>query len=106
MTPGSGRSPGEGTAGENCLENSVDRGACWVLVHGVTESKVAEHTGRNVTHPLELGCSKGPPAQYHRKQKNQTEITSEAKEKFVFLIKEWMHGRLCAQAQAFHMALV
>ena len=28
LTPGSGRSPGEGTPGENCLENSMDRGAC------------------------------------------------------------------------------
>ena len=86
LTPGSGRSPGEGIQGENCLENSVDRGACWVLVQGVTESKVAEHTGSNVTHLLELGHSKGPPAQCHGRQKNQTEITSEAKEKFGFLI--------------------
>ena len=58
LTPGSGRSPGEGIHGENCLENSVDRGVCWVLVQGVTESKVAEHTGSNVTHPLELGTAR------------------------------------------------
>ena len=40
--PGSGRSPGE----ENgyppqycCLENSMDRGAWWAIVHGVTKSR-------------------------------------------------------------------
>ena len=37
------RSPGEGNGNPlqySCLENSVDRGAWWVLVHGVTELDV------------------------------------------------------------------
>ena len=39
--PGSGRSPGEGTGCPlqySCLENPMDRGAWWALVHGVAES--------------------------------------------------------------------
>ena len=33
-TPGSGRSPGEGSGFQySCLENSMDRGAWWVIVH-------------------------------------------------------------------------
>ena len=41
----SGRSPGEENGNsipeqENaCLENSIDRGAWWALVHGVTKSQ-------------------------------------------------------------------
>ena len=37
--PGSGRSPGEGNGNPlqySCLENPMDRGAWWALVHGVT----------------------------------------------------------------------
>ena len=39
--PGSGRSPGEGNGNPlqySCLENPVDRGAWWAVVHGVAES--------------------------------------------------------------------
>ena len=39
--PGSGRSPGEGNGNPfqySCLENSMDRGAWWATVHGVTKS--------------------------------------------------------------------
>ena len=39
--PGSGRSPGEGNGNllqHSCLENSMDRGAWWAIVHGVTKS--------------------------------------------------------------------
>ena len=38
---GSGRSPGEGNANPlqySCLENSIDRGASWATIHGVTKS--------------------------------------------------------------------
>ena len=38
--PGSGRAPGEGNdypLQYSCLENSVDRGAWWAAVHGLTE---------------------------------------------------------------------
>ena len=40
--PGSGRSPGVGSGNPlqySCLENSMDRGAWWVTVHGVTKSR-------------------------------------------------------------------
>ena len=40
-TPGLGRSPGEGKGYPlqySCLENSMDGGACWATVHGVTKS--------------------------------------------------------------------
>ena len=40
--PGSGRSPG-GRHGKplqySCLENPLDRGAWWAIVHGVTKSQ-------------------------------------------------------------------
>ena len=39
--PGSGRSPGEGNGNPlqcSCLENSMDGGAWWATVHGVTKS--------------------------------------------------------------------
>ena len=38
--PGSGRSPGEGNGNPfqySCLENPMDRGACWVTVHGIAK---------------------------------------------------------------------
>ena len=41
LIPGSGGSPGEGNSYPlqySCLENSMDRGACWATVHGVTMS--------------------------------------------------------------------
>ena len=41
LIPGSGRSPGEGNGSPlqySCLENSMDRGAWWATVHGVTKS--------------------------------------------------------------------
>ena len=37
LIPGWGRSPGEGNGNPlqySCLENSMDRGAWWVAVHG------------------------------------------------------------------------
>ena len=40
--PGSERSPGEGNSNPlqySCLENSMDRGAWWAIVHGVTKSR-------------------------------------------------------------------
>ena len=41
LIPGSGRSPGEGNGNPlqySCLENSMDRGAWWAPVHGVSKS--------------------------------------------------------------------
>ena len=40
--PGQGRSPGEGNGNPlqySCLENSMDRGAWWATVHGVSKSR-------------------------------------------------------------------
>jgi len=42
LIPGKGRSPGEGNGNllwYSCLENSMDRGAWWVTVHGVKKSR-------------------------------------------------------------------
>ena len=55
--PGSGRSPGEGNSKPlqySCLENSMDRGAWWATVHGVTELDTTEQVtlcipGINIT---------------------------------------------------------
>ena len=44
--PGLGRSPGEGNGNplqQSGLENSMDRGAWWGMVHRVTESDTTEH---------------------------------------------------------------
>ena len=41
--PGSGKSPGEGNGNSlqySCLVNSMDRGAWWTMVHGVTKSQI------------------------------------------------------------------
>ena len=43
--PGSGRSPGEeiGYPFYSCLKNSVDRGAWWATIHGVTKGWTQLH---------------------------------------------------------------
>jgi len=41
LIPGSGRSSGEGNGNPlqySCLENPMDGGACWAIVHGVSKS--------------------------------------------------------------------
>ena len=41
LIPGLGRSLGEGNGNllqDSCLENPMDRGAWWAMVHGVTKS--------------------------------------------------------------------
>ena len=41
LIPGLGRSPREGNGNPlqySCLENSMDRGTWWAIVHGVAES--------------------------------------------------------------------
>jgi len=45
--PGSGRSPGGGCGNPlqySCLENPMDRGAWWAMVHRVTESNMTDVT--------------------------------------------------------------
>ena len=40
--PGSGRSPGEGHGNPlqySCLENPLNRGAWWAMIHGITKSQ-------------------------------------------------------------------
>jgi len=42
LTPESGRSPGEGNGYPfqySCLENFMDRGTWWTIVHGVVKSQ-------------------------------------------------------------------
>ena len=45
LIPGLGSSPGEGHGNPlqySCLENPMDRGAWWAMVHRVTESDMTE----------------------------------------------------------------
>ena len=54
LIPGLGRSPGEGNGYPlqySCLENPMNRGACWVVVHRV--SKSANPLNGN---PLQYSC--------------------------------------------------
>ena len=49
--PGSGKSPGGGngnTLQYSCLENSMDRVAWWVAIHGVSQAwtRLSKHTDR------------------------------------------------------------
>ena len=47
LIPGSERSPGERNSNPlqySCLENTMDRGAWWATVPGVTESETTEAT--------------------------------------------------------------
>ena len=47
LIPGSGRSPAGGHSNPlqySCLENPVDQGAWWAMVHRVAESDTAEET--------------------------------------------------------------
>ena len=42
LIPGSGRSPGIGNGNPvqySCLENPMDRGAWWAIVHGIAKSE-------------------------------------------------------------------
>ena len=62
LIPGSGRSPGGGGRGNrlqySCLENPMDRGVWWAIVHGVAESdmtEVTDHTRMHATfHCLDI----------------------------------------------------
>ena len=50
LIPGSGRSPGGGRGNSlqySSLGNPLDKGACWVTVHGVAESDMIEHACRD-----------------------------------------------------------
>ena len=54
LTPGSGRSPGEGNKNLSsilsCLENSMGRGAWWAAVHGITKSRTCLSTHRVINY--------------------------------------------------------
>ena len=60
LIPGSGRSPGGGHGNPlqySCLENSMDRGAWWATVRGVTERRT--RLNRLSTHADLVGLGDG-----------------------------------------------
>ena len=53
LVPGLGRSPGERNGNPlqySCLENPMDRGAWWAIVHGVTKAGTTEQLIHTHTH--------------------------------------------------------
>ena len=57
LIPGSGSSPGEGIGYPlqfSCLENSMDRGAWWAMVHGVAKSQTRQGNFHSLTHSVQL----------------------------------------------------
>ena len=61
--PGSGRFPGEGNGNPlqySCLENPMDRGTWWAIVHGVT---MVRHDYTDLAHSRENPRSNEDPAQ-------------------------------------------
>ena len=54
--PGSGRAPGVGNGNplQSCLENSIDRGAWWATVHGVTKSWIRLSREQDITQVCKL----------------------------------------------------
>ena len=69
-TPGSGRTPGEGNGyllQYSCLDNSIDRGAWWATIHGVTKSWMTERLTLSLTRSTQWN-------QRHRPQEQQLNI--------------------------------
>ena len=55
--PGLGRSPGEGNDNPlqySCLENPMDRGAWWAIIHGDTKSQTRLSSSRTAMHNVEV----------------------------------------------------
>ena len=55
LIPGSGRSPGEGNGNPlqySCLENPLNRGARWAIVHGVANSRTRLKQLSTHSHPV------------------------------------------------------
>ena len=62
LTPGSGRSPGEGKSNPIqyfCLGNPKDRGAWWTTVHGVAESDTTERLSAQIVCGIVLLSQQG-----------------------------------------------
>ena len=70
--PGSGRSPGEGNGYQLqyfCLANSMDKGAWWAIVHGVTKVHVGSYFPDWGSEPMPSAVqvwvlTTGPPKKY------------------------------------------
>ena len=85
--PGLGRSPGEGNGNSlrySCLENSMDRGAWWAVVHGATKcgTRLSTHT-HTFIEPQVGGAVLGPvETRVKRTSKNPalTELTFQWRE--------------------------
>ena len=55
--PGSGRSSEKGNGNPlqySCLENFMDRGAWWAMVHGVAKSQTRQGNFHSLTHSVQL----------------------------------------------------
>ena len=62
--PGFRRTPGGGNGNplqDSCLENPMDRGAWWAIVHGVTKSQTAHTYTQTQEKPSKQSRSSPPP---------------------------------------------
>ena len=63
QSPGGEDSPGDGNGNPlqySCLENSMDRGAWWTTVHGVTKSQTRYDSANEVIMKCIVSLSLGP----------------------------------------------
>ena len=101
LIPGLGRSPGEGNGNPlqySCLENSMDREACWAAVHGVAKSWTWLSTHTRVVSTFSLKIVKMKPTPIDRCLISFYNSFPHTLKKLNFLIKEYWKIKIVQRA--------